>query len=289
MRGQRFLVIIAHPEHGRIARVRVSPFLLHVLVASLLAVAITAAGLAASYFYQSEEHARLLVENQVLRNEYEDLLGTSEERGRQVESLSDLAYQVSIAYGLQREVPETTFEPGSDAIPAFYASQNQYDLLQEALFEARSGVPRPSRLANSTPSIWPVRGRITSAYGRRQDPFNGERSFHPGIDISSPAGTPVVATADGNVISAEWEGGLGRCVKLLHGRDGYTTVYGHLTEYFVLKGQAVRRGEVIGLVGSSGRTTGQHVHYEVHYRKMAVNPYRFLKEPEGDYDRMFAD
>ena len=93
-------------------------------------------------------------------------------------------------------------------------------------------------LVNRTPSIWPVKGRITSSFGRREDPFSGKGVFHPGIDIASTYGVPVVATADGYVVFAEWDGGLGHCVKILHGRNGYRTVYGHLKEYFVREGPA---------------------------------------------------
>lgn len=289
MRGNRFLVIIAHPIHGRIKRFHVPHAMLHV-VAGITAVAlIVAIGLGANYIRNAAENARLVAENIALQEEYDSLLLTVEERDRQLESLSDLAFQISIAYGFTRDTADAETAYAAELIPAYHASLNQYDFIQEALAGSRPGPPMDSLLANTTPSIWPVKGHITSSYGKRQDPFNGNGAFHPGIDLSAPYGSPVIATADGYVISAEWEGGLGHCVKIVHGRNGFRTIYGHLKEYFVRPGQSVRRGEVIGLVGSSGRTTGKHLHYEVHYRRMNVNPYKYLRNRERSYTVSLAD
>ena len=88
---------------------------------------------------------------------------------------------------------------------------------------------------------------------------------------------------------AKWDGGLGHCIKILHGRNGFLTIYGHLKEYFVREGQRVRRGEVIGLLGSSGRTTGKHVHYEVHYEGLKVNPYKYVRNRDRTYELSLTD
>ena len=128
------------------------------------------------------------------------------------------------------------------------------------------------------PSLWPITGPITSSFGEREDPFlgNGEGEFHPGIDISGPLGTPIHATASGVVTSAEVVNGYGRMVVLDHGH-GLITMYGHMSGYAVTAGQAVTRGQVIGYIGHSGRTTGNHVHYEVRIRNTPVNPHKYLR------------
>ena len=289
MRGHRFLVVIAHPIYGRIKRLHVPHTALYIGTSGILIAAVAGFGFATDYFRRVAENDRLAAENRALQAEYDSLLGSVEERDQQLHSLRDMANQVSIAYGIQRGDSVPGSDAHSDWIPAYYESRDQYDRLHEVLTDSQAGLPIGSWLANKTPSIWPVKGWITSSFGKRQDPFNGEGSFHPGIDISSSYGAPVVATADGYVAYAKWVGGLGHCVKIRHGRDGYETIYGHLKEYFVRPSQSVRRGEVIGQVGSSGRTTGQHVHYEVHYRGLKYNPYRFLKSKPSAYDVMLAD
>jgi murein DD-endopeptidase MepM/ murein hydrolase activator NlpD len=126
------------------------------------------------------------------------------------------------------------------------------------------------------PSIWPVEGRVGSSFGEREDPFNGEGKFHSGVDIEAPYGTPVRATADGDVSGASMGAGYGREIVLNHGH-GFLTVYGHLSAIAVLPGQRVIRGQVIGYVGQSGRATGPHLHYEVRINNVPVNPHKYLR------------
>jgi murein DD-endopeptidase MepM/ murein hydrolase activator NlpD len=133
-------------------------------------------------------------------------------------------------------------------------------------------------LAISAPSLWPVIGPIRSSFGQREDPVtgNGEGEFHTGIDISAPIGTPIRATADGVVRSAAMESGYGREVILDHGHN-LETCYAHMSGFTVMAGQSVVRGQVIGYVGISGRTTGAHLHYEVRIHNTPVNPYKYLR------------
>ncbi len=285
----RFLVIIAHPLHGRIKRLHVPHVALHVGVGLAVLAVIVAIGLGAGYHRQTTKAQHLATENAALQGEYDNLLLTVEERDRQLESLSSLARQVSIAYGIRRDERDAEIAFGSELEPAYYASLSQFEQLRTGLDDYRLGVPTPTVLVNSTPSIWPVKGRITSSFGTREDPFSGKGVFHPGLDISAPYATPVVATADGYVTFAKWDGGLGHCIKILHGRNGFLTIYGHLKEYFVREGQRVRRGEVIGLLGSSGRTTGKHVHYEVHYEGLKVNPYKYVRNRDRTYELSLTD
>ncbi|WP_243406195.1 M23 family metallopeptidase [Sphingosinicella sp. YJ22] len=134
----------------------------------------------------------------------------------------------------------------------------------------------------SIPSMMPVQGaRWTSSFGVRSDPFRGRAAMHGGIDMAGPIGTPIYATADGTVATAAWNsGGYGNLVELGHGA-GIATRYGHLSRIMVRDGERVRRGQVIGLMGSTGRSTGSHLHYEVRIDGRAVNPLPFLQSGQA--------
>ena len=133
------------------------------------------------------------------------------------------------------------------------------------------------------PTLWPIMGPITSSFGQREDPVlgNGEGEFHTGIDISAPNGVPIRATGDGTVQEAQMSSGYGREVVIDHGH-GVETVYGHMSGFAVIAGQTVVRGQVIGYVGHSGRTTGSHLHYEVRIRNTPVNPHKYLRTTLAD-------
>jgi murein DD-endopeptidase MepM/ murein hydrolase activator NlpD len=117
---------------------------------------------------------------------------------------------------------------------------------------------------------------LTSNFGVRTDPFNGEHKMHKGIDIPGPMGTPIYATADGTVGRAQWVSGYGNYVEIGHG-SGLETRYGHMSRLVAISGQRVRRGELIGYMGSTGRSTGSHLHYEVRVEGQAVNPVPFIQ------------
>jgi murein DD-endopeptidase MepM/ murein hydrolase activator NlpD len=133
------------------------------------------------------------------------------------------------------------------------------------------------------PTLWPIMGPITSSFGEREDPIlgNGEGEFHTGIDIGAPNGVPIRATGDGIVIKAQMSNGYGREVMIDHGH-GVETLYGHMSGFAVVDGQSVVRGEVIGYVGHSGRTTGSHLHYEVRIHNTPVNPHKYLRTTLAD-------
>ena len=133
-----------------------------------------------------------------------------------------------------------------------------------------------NRLA-STPSIWTTRGYQSSSYGYRPDPVTGKRTMHWGIDISTNPGNPVWATADGRVISCKYDKISGNTIKISH-MGGVTTVYCHLSKYKVKAGQKVKRGQVVGLIGKTGKATGPHLHYEVRVNGVKKNPYYWILE-----------
>lgn len=137
-------------------------------------------------------------------------------------------------------------------------------------------VPSVGQGAIAIPSVQPVqRLQFTSNFGIRSDPFRGSAAFHAGVDIPGPIGTPVYATADGIVGRAERAGGYGNLVEIEHGK-GIATRYGHLSKILVTDGARVHRGQLIALMGSTGRSTGSHLHYEVRIDGHAVNPAPFL-------------
>jgi murein DD-endopeptidase MepM/ murein hydrolase activator NlpD len=149
--------------------------------------------------------------------------------------------------------------------------------LESRLNFVRRDVERREQLANATPSIWPTRGGLTGFFGGRSDPFTGEPEYHSGLDISAQKGQAVYATADGIVQSAGYTGDYGNLIVLKHD-FGLSTRYGHLSAYKVKVGDSVKRGDVIGLVGSTGRSTGAHLHYEILVNGQLMNPLQLLTQ-----------
>lgn len=125
------------------------------------------------------------------------------------------------------------------------------------------------------PSIWPVEGFVSSSFGGRSSPFGGKRAFHKGLDINNRAGTPIIATARGTVTMAGFDNAYGISVEIDHG-GGIITKYAHMQRSVVKQSQWVKRGEIIGYVGMTGRTTGPHLHYEVRLSGVPVNPMRYI-------------
>jgi len=139
-----------------------------------------------------------------------------------------------------------------------------------------NGLDEKLTILTCTPSIHPCRGRVTSGFGYRKSPFKRKKlTFHKGYDIAARSGTPIRATADGVVIFSGYKGPLGRLITIDHGNH-ITTSYGHARKLLKKKGDVVKRGDVIAKVGTSGRTTGAHVHYEIHVNGVAVNPEKYF-------------
>lgn len=158
---------------------------------------------------------------------------------------------------------------------AFGVLRDMLGVIEHRLDSVRTGVDRRDALAAATPSIWPVTGWLSSAYGTRRDPFTGGSDFHPGLDISAEHGQPVRATADGSINQASPNGAYGNLVEITHGY-GISTRYGHLSRFNVRAGQQVKRGDVVGFVGSTGRSTSPHLHYEIWMNGQLTNPLKLL-------------
>ena len=158
------------------------------------------------------------------------------------------------------------------------------ELLKKQMADAMASVAEIKRYIKeekniyvATPMGWPVSGALSSGFGKRRDPKNGEQEFHSGVDIRVAPGTPVKATADGIVSVSGWVGGNGNIVAIEHGHD-LSTAYAHNVQNLVKVGQRVKRGDTIALSGATGKTTGPHVHYEVWKHRTPIDPIPFLKE-----------
>lgn len=177
--------------------------------------------------------------------------------------------------GLPAEVGVGGFGDPRDFLPDLPSMAERAANLRSQLDRVDDELQERNSRISARPAIMPVKGVFSSGYGYRDDPITGVQAFHRGIDLSAPPGNEIRATADGIVVRAGKVGGFGRAVFLAHG-FGYSTRYGHLSQVDVEPGQHVRRGDVLGRVGRSGRATGYHVHYEVHEDGRTKNPLEFL-------------
>ncbi len=157
--------------------------------------------------------------------------------------------------------------------------EHQTELGRKSLTEIQTQLRRNREIINNTPTIWPAvtsRLYVTSNYGTRRHPITGRRHFHDAIDIGGRRGDRIIAAADGVVTWASWKGNLGNCVIIRH-KYGYETLYAHLNGISVKTGQSVKKGETIGAMGSTGRTTGVHLHYSVYRNGQTINPRMLLR------------
>lgn len=186
----------------------------------------------------------------------------------------DLARLVS--YKSKKAILEEVNEPNSGALN-IELLKKQVDETIRSVGEIRQYIEEQRDLYRATPTGWPLTGPINSGFGSREHPISGNQLFHTGIDIGASIGTPVKATADGIVSFSNWHNDSGYIITLEHGH-GFTSVYAHNKVNYVRLGQKVKRGEVIAISGSTGATTGPHLHYEVWKNGRPVNPATFLKE-----------
>ena len=290
MRKRFYIFFVARGEDGQLRKISIPVNYLYVLVAGAVIGFLSLTGIASSYarmLYKVSQFNQLRTEKDQLKTRYSRLEEVAKERDIQVASLGSLASEVSALYGLKSDpvLMTASAEKIQDAqvtssIDQLYALKNTA-LTGAATVGISLGLTRNVTTAdwvraNSSPNLWPVEGQITGSFGERIDPFNGEGAFHSGVDISASAGAPVIAPADGTIVFADFEGGYGRAVVIDHGH-GITTRYGHLASFAVAAGQYIHRGDTVGYVGMSGRSTGPHLHYEVRINSIPVNPYKYLR------------
>jgi len=281
MKQEYFVVVLAHSLRGRLRRIHIPHQAVYVILALALLGSISMFGFVASYArmaWKVANYNALRREADALRVRYQNLQKVVSQTDQQLASLELYANEVSIAYGIKQKLegPSDIAAQGK-LIPSFAESVRDYDFLRSA--NALTLLSSPSRrfhTAASIPNLWPVDGRLTGSFGMRLDPFLHLPAMHTGLDFRGEIGDPVRATASGTVTHAGWSGGYGRMVEIDHG-NGFATRYGHLSGIDVEVGQPVRLGQTVGRVGSTGRSTGPHLHYETRVEGEAVDPLRFLR------------
>ncbi len=297
-----YIMFVSRDDDGRVRKIPLPLQYVYGFMIAALVGTFTIVGLAGSYtrmLMKTESFNQMRQEREELRKNYKQMAQIAHERDVQVASLGALANEVTALYGLrQQKSTAPAAVTAAQATPSTLALTDSADQQQVKISldqfynlrtQAMSGrITRalevgwtPSFMGDWTeladaPSLWPIEGRVTSSFGERMDPFNGEGAFHSGLDIAAAYGTPVHAAADGDVMASGLGAGYGREITLDHGHD-VMTIYGHLSAVAVLPGQHVTRGQVIGYVGQSGRATGPHLHYEVRVHHVPVNPHKYLR------------
>ncbi len=293
-------ILVPHAE-ARLRKIHLTKRTAILLGSFLGLMAVVAGSLAFHYveFYgDMRELRRLRMINAELRRQNLDYEVSVEHLNNRVTSLQDFVKKLSVMAGLGTELPTESgagmggFRDEEGASPASAYEQVKGSLHQmasdlTALDEKGRVLERfyaeHSLMLASTPSIWPVRGYLSSSYGRRRDPFTGEREFHHGIDVSTPIGRSVVAPADGVVLYAGKRGSYGNVIVIDH-KFGTMTRYAHLSRFNVRPGKRVKRGDVVGYVGSTGRSNGPHLHYEVWVSDRPAHPLNYILE----YNKTFS-
>ncbi len=310
-----YIIFVAREADGRLRKVPIPLHYAYIFVAAALVGSFTIAGMAGSYsrmLLKTASYNQVRSQREALRKDYAQLEQQAKQKDVQAASLGSLASQVSALYGLHAHASKAAAIAATpvlaDSSPDTTAgwSQQAYAKSLDEFAELRTAAvtghaepqlsfhPHPfatnadAVLGEGTaPTLWPVTGRLTSSFGERLDPFNGEGAFHAGLDIAAAYGTPVRAPADGVIAKAGPASGYGREMIVDHGGD-VTTIYGHLSGFAVIAGQLVKQGQVIGYVGSAGRSTGPHLHYEVRVHNMPVNPHKYLRQTMEEQELQVA-
>ena len=289
MPGRLNTIIIVPHSQARFIKFSFSTRTL-IAAGSLLAVSVILSVVAIAYSGNAvgrrADVQRLQAENQELAEVNRDLSRTISEVQARLDDFEERTARLALAAGMQGDVagPIGATADGSQVgsgglynrLPDGPESlklqgswiEQQLDLVDRKLSEK-------GEILASTPTMAPTVGVLTDGFGTRNDPITGRRAFHRGLDISARRGTPVYAPADGVVVFAGRNGGLGKTIRISHG-FGFTTLYGHLHEMNVKLGDQVHRGDHIGAIGNTGRSTGSHLHYEVHEEGKAKDPLYFI-------------
>jgi len=280
------IIIVPH-AHGKVFKLQLSPLLLRtlvvvgVVVAVLAVVSVAASG---TFLHQRAVYRAVQAENRQLKRSNQTLAETVSQVQARLTQFEQRTKALAIAAGVA-----DLFSSGDAKAAGGVGSGGPLDRLtaapetlvrrQEQLDQQLAKVERKlsdeALMLSHTPVVAPLVGVITDGYGPRLDPVTRRPAFHDGLDISVALGTVVTAPADGVVVFANRDAGYGRMIKINHGY-GYTTIYGHLERFLVKEGARVTRGQPIGRVGMSGRTTGPHLHYEVWKDGEKQNPLHYI-------------
>lgn len=303
MRSPRYTILIANRNSGAVRRLTVARLPMMAAGAAVLGVPLIIMLIG----FGARQASRLEVEslrstNETLKVENDSYREATGELAVQISSLQAALAQLSdqaqldpatkeaiqklpavirsraVGGSLPSSLTETPKAEAGTPQGTFGALRGLLGVLEDSLASVKTKVESQQALARATPSIWPVAGWLSSGFGNRVDPFTGQPDFHAGLDISADKGTPVRATADGVVESAAYNGNYGNSILISHG-FGIETRFGHLSGYAVGAGQKVKRGDIVGYVGSTGRATAPHLHYEILLNGSPINPLRLLARP----------
>lgn len=298
-KGKHFtIMIIPHSEKKSVV-LNVPVYIFKFLSIVLVMVSVFAIMFIKQYYDYREDAKyaqRSKIENKTLTREFASVAKDAIELREKIARIEELDQQIRIAndfdptksffspenrvvISAQAEDDKTKVTASSvlaqEAQEAVQALKDSIPLREESLQEIQSLLEEKNQELSAIPSIWPTSGKISSGFGMRKDPFTYRPEFHTGLDIANRAGTPVYATADGRVVYAKYDGGYGRSILINHG-NGIATLYGHLSRYTVEPGTNVKKGTLIGYMGSTGRATGPHLHYEVLVNGKQIDPYKYL-------------
>jgi murein DD-endopeptidase MepM/ murein hydrolase activator NlpD len=279
-----FVVELDESIHEADGHIKISYKSLAWIGAAILLLVLAAAGAltgSLQLLWKASQFEKLQADFERVRGRNKALESDKLKSERQMSQLEGVAKTVSQVYGLDSLSSPTAndlrpMDEDDNSSASIKESIQEFNILKAASFSHIYHHYAHQFQTKVQPSIWPVNGVIRSSFGRRSDPFSGESAVHAGVDLSASIGTPVKVTADGVVEIVTSAGGrYGHLVVVDHG-GGLLTYYGHLSQFLVVPGQEVRRGEVVALSGASGRVTGPHLHYEIRLHGTPVNPYNYL-------------
>jgi len=292
--SRRITFMVVPHEGGKPVHIRLPLAFLHTLVFLLLALVGWALSVVSKDLYDAEtiarahrmgEQVRTIQLEMKANRDLLDQLQSLDGQFRQVLKLKKLPKGVlSDGVGgptvadegeLEKLLDEKNDETLSNLSLGVQTQAQQVQEREKSFKEIQLILDKQRSTLAARPDIWPVKGWITSGFGRRMSPLTGEPGRHMGVDIANELNSPIRVTADGVVTYAGWQNGYGRLVVVEHGY-GYSTRYGHCARLNVKVGQEVKRGDVVGYIGSSGRSTGSHCHYEVRLHGVPVDPMKYL-------------
>ena len=286
-RRQHTIIFVPHAR-AKFRQFRVSSRLLvgaTLFVLVSVALGVTFGGLWLSSFRKNREMTALAAENRDLRGRtgvlhdklerVEKQLAEFEERTRRLSLVAGLTGLHDTGTGGVGGLTGAPLDPAASSDLAANEVVRRSSLLTTRLALVERRLSTQADQLSLTPTLAPTVGVLTAGFGGRTDPFTGSSEFHTGLDISTPVGNKVVAPGNGTVVKVGWENGYGRLIEIAHG-FGINTFYGHLQGVRVAEGQRVHRGDLIGIVGTSGRTTGPHLHYEVRVEGKPVDPLAYV-------------
>jgi len=291
LKKRLYTFIVASNADARLWRLSL-PYSVLIAVGFFTGLGVISAGIATYHYCEMlvrvASYDRILTENDSFRAENQQYRIQTAQLGGKIDYLESLASRLTIYAGMEAERSvggvggysrysfSQPLSPSAGDIPSIDKYNRDIVALENRYRGLEADLSMQALVKSVTPSMLPVRGYMTDGHGMRPDPFNrSARDYHTGVDISAPHGTRVVAPADGTVVFAGYRAGYGNVIVIDH-KFGVITRFGHLSKYNVQPGQRISRSDVIGYVGSTGRSTGPHLHFEIWVHNKPVNPAKYL-------------